>query len=444
MPRSLLVLLVLLAAPAGAQVVPGTVLDAVVAVVADEPVLESEVTSLAATVAQGGTVSEEAWSRALDEIVNQLVLVARAEEDTTIIVTDDQVDQQLDARIAQLAQQAGGEAQLEAYYGIPIEEIRTRFREDVRRQLLAQQYQGRRLREVTITPSEVRAWFAQIPPDQVPEVPELVRVAHVVKVPAPDEAARVAARTLAETLRDSILAGQATIEDLARRHTDDRGSAARGGLYENVSTGDLVPEFGLVAGTLEPGGLSNVFETSFGFHVMRLNDRRGDLISFNHILIMVDDTALDPAAAIAALDVLRDSVVVHGVPFEAIAKRHSEDPYTASRGGYLSDLRTGDRDLQPDLLGEFWQATLDTLDVGEVSAPAEVRLADDTRAWHIVLLQRRTPPHRLNPDEDYALLSQYALRDKQNRVLEAWLRDLRQTVYVEIKTDRYVEERESG
>ena len=143
----------LLALPARAQVAAGTVLDEVVAVVADEPVLASEVTALAATVAEGGEVTDEVWSRALDEIVAQLVLIARAQQDTTIVVTEDQVDQQLDARIAQLARQAGGQAQLEAYYGMPVEEIRVRFRDDVRRQLLAQQYQSRRLREVTITPS---------------------------------------------------------------------------------------------------------------------------------------------------------------------------------------------------------------------------------------------------------------------------------------------------
>jgi peptidyl-prolyl cis-trans isomerase SurA len=439
---ALLLLALLLALPAAAQVPAGTVLDEVVAVVNDEPVLASEVTALASTMAAtpGAPVTDAQWSRALDEIVNQLVLVARAEQDTTIVVTEEQVTQQLDARVAQLARQAGGEAALVAYYGLPIEEIKARFRDDVRRQLLAQQYQARRLREVAVTPSEVRAWFAQVPPEEVPEVPELVRVAHVVKVPTPSAEARTAARALAEALRDSLLAGQATIEDLARRHTDDRASAARGGLYENVRVADLVPEFGLVAGTLEPGGLSTVFETSFGYHVMRLNARQGDLISFNHILVRVDDEALDPAAAIAALTVLRDSVLVHGVPFEAIAKRHSDDPYTAGRGGVLSDLRTGDRDLQPDLLGPLWQATLDTLEVGEVSAPAEVQLADETRAWHLVLLQRRTPPHRLSPETDYALLSDYALRDKQNRVLDDWLRDLRQTVYIEIKADRYVPE----
>ena len=70
--------------------------------------------------------------------------------------------------------------------------------------------------------------------------------------------------------------------------------------------------------------------------------------------------------------------------------------------------------------------------------PAAVALTDGSPAWHIVLLQRRTPPHRLSPETDYALLSQYALREKQARVLDEWIRDLRPTVYVEIKTDRYV------
>src|SRR5690606_42111516 len=245
------------------------------------------------------------------------------------------------------------------------DEIKQLFRDDVRQQLLAQQYQGRRLRDVTVTPSEVRAWFATIPESEVPEVPELVRVAHVVKTPEPDPAARAEARRLPEALPDAIAAGQATIEELARRHTDDRGSANTGGLYERFNIRDLVPEFGLVAATMEPGELSQVFESQFGFHVMRLNARQGDVISFNHILIQVDADDLDPADAIAALTVLRDSVVVHGVPFEAIARRHSEDPYSAGRGGYLAD-EAGSRDLQLDLLGQDWQATLDTLDVGEV------------------------------------------------------------------------------
>ena len=439
--RALLVLLAaLVGAPASAQVPNGTVLDEIVAVVGEEPILASEVNAVAAgALQQGQTMTDDLWSRALDELIHQKVLVARAQQDTTVVVTDDQVNQQLDQRVNALARQLGGSAQLEAYYGRTIDEIKQLFRDDVRQQLLAQQYQGRRLRDVTVTPSEVRAWFATIPESEVPEVPELVRVAHVVKTPEPDPAARAEARRLAEALRDSIAAGQATIEELARRHTDDRGSANTGGLYERFNIRDLVPEFGLVAATMEPGELSQVFESQFGFHVMRLNARQGDVISFNHILIQVDDSNVDADGAIAELTAIRDSVLTLGLPFELAAKRNSDDPFSAAQGGYLADPRSGERDLRLEALGALWQATIDTMEVGEISQPAEVQLLDGTNAWHIVLLQRRTPPHRLSLETDYALLSQYALQDKRQRVLDEWLADLRRTVYVEVKTDRYVE-----
>src|SRR5690606_10503500 len=133
------------------------------------------------------------------------------------------------------------------------------------------------------------------------------------------------------------------------------------------------------------------------------------------------------------------SVLTLGLPFELAAKRNSDDPFSAAQGGYLADPRSGERDLRLEALGALWQATIDTMEVGEISQPAEVQLLDGTNAWHIVLLQRRTPPHRLSLETDYALLSQYALQEKRQRVLDEWLADLRRTVYVEVKTDRYVE-----
>ncbi len=424
---------------AKAQIAPGTVLDQIVAVVGSEPVLASEVNAVALSAMQGqpGPISDDHWSRALDELVNQKVLLTRASRDTTIIISEDQVNRQLDQRTASLAERLGGEAQLVAYYGKTIDEIKASFREDVRRQLMAQQFQGRYMRDITITPSEVRTWFAQIPDEDIPDVPELVRVAHIVKQPLPDESARDAARMLTEALRDSILAEQATLEELAARHSQDPGSNENGGEYNDFNVSDLVPEFGLVASTLEQGGLSQVFETQFGYHVMRLNQRQGDIVSFNHILIRVDDSDLDPSSAIADLEMLRDSVLTNRVAFEAIAKRHSSDAFSAPLGGYVSDPRTGERDLRLEALGPLWKIVIDTMDVGEVSEPVEVQLLDGTRAWHVILLQKRTAPHRLNLETDYALLSQYALQDKRQSELEGWIQDLSQSVYIDIMADRY-------
>ena len=97
----------------------------------------------------------------------------------------------------------------------------------------------------------------------------------------------------------------------------------------------------------------------------------------------------------------------------------------------MDDPRTRNRDLPIEALGPQWQTTLATMEVGDVSEPAPVQLLNGRRAYHIVLLQRRTPSHRVNVETDYEQLEQIALQDKQNTVLRQWLDELRSRVYVE-------------
>ncbi len=436
---------VAVALPSRAQVAPGTVapgtvLDGIAAVVGDEIVLQSEATALAQQASQGQPVTNELWSRALDELVRQRVLVIHAQRDTTIIIAEEQVNQQLDQQVGQMAAQAGGEAALEAYYRKTTEEIKETFREDVRKQLLAERLRGVRMRDVSVTPGEVRNWLDQIPVEERPEVPEIVRVAHIVKVPAASPEAKQNARDFAGALRDSVLAEQATIEELARRHSDDGGSGSRGGLIENIELRLLVPEFAAVAGSVELGALSQVFESPFGYHFMRVTAREAGKVTFNHILIAVEMGADAAQIARDELMMLRDSVLTHGVAFEGIARRHSDDPLSAARGGFVSDPRTGERDIRLEALGAQWQGTVDSLKVGDLSNPGSVRLLDGagTQALHVVLLQKRTPPHELSVETDYALLSQYALNDKRREVFEQWLTRLQRDVYVDIRSARYI------
>ena len=177
-------------------------------------------------------------------------------------------------------------------------------------------------------------------------------------------------------------------------------------------------------------------ETPFGYHVLRVNEREGERISFNHILLAVESGDAEIETAQRYLETLRDSVAL-GVPFEALAREHSQDPYSAQRGGFVADPQTRQRDLNIDGLGPLWKSSLDTLEVGEISHAGEVQLLDGTPAVHIVLRQKRTPSHTLSIEDDYALLSQYALQEKQNRVLEDWVADLRRDVYVDIRADEY-------
>jgi peptidyl-prolyl cis-trans isomerase SurA len=435
-------LLLATAAQAQQPVQPGQRLDGIAAVVGDQVVLYSEVDALVQqAVQQGQTASDALWSRALDRLVQQRVVIDRARRDTTLKVTEEMVSGEVDRQVAQLASQMGGEARLAAAYGRSVEEIKASLRPDVRDEILLQRYQGRRMQDLTITPGEVRAWFAQIPTAERPLVPELVRVAHIVRVPAPNDAAKAEARAFAQALRDSITAGQATIQDLANRHSVDPGNANRdgtknGGRYDNFRLGDLVPEFSAAAAALEPGAYSEVFESPFGFHVLRVNERQGDRVSFNHILIEVPTGGREIEEAREFLTALRDSVVA-GTPFEAIARRHSQDPFSASRGGFVSDPQSGQRDLQVAGLGALWKATLDTLEVGEYSLPSQVQLLDGTEAVHFVWLQKRTPPHTLSFEDDYTILSEYALQEKRQREVQEWVAALQKRVYVDIRAERY-------
>lgn len=443
----LFVLAALSAAPAVAQpVAPGTRLDGIAAVVGDQVVLYSEVDALAqqAATQQQVAVTPELWSRALDQLLDRRILIDNARRDTTVDVTDAQVSEEVERNVQQLVAQVGSQAALEEAYGRPLADIRESFREEVRDDILLQQYRSRRLREVAVTPGEVQAWFDRIPAADRPEVPELVRVAHVVRTPAPGEGSRTLARTFAQALRDSISAGQATLGDLANRHSSDPGNNNRdgtenGGSYRSFATRDLDPTFVAASAALDVGGLSQVFETRFGYHVLRLDERVGDRISFSHILVPISQAGSELAEARARLELLRDSVVTHGVPFEAVARRHSEDPYSASRGGFVSDPRSGERDLRLDALGALWMATVDTMAVGEVSGVAPVQLLDETDVLHFVLLQKRTPAHPLSLAADYALLSDYTLETKRQETLREWVQGLRRSTYVDVRAgDRYV------
>ena len=151
------------------------------------------------------------------------------------------------------------------------------------------------------------------------------------------------------------------------------------------------------------------------------------------MLIKLDESQADPTEAIAHLQAVRDSLLTFDIPFGLMARRHSEEEMTKEIGGRVVDPSTGERDLFAQALGPTWQRTLDTLAVGEISQPAAVETLDGKRAFHIVKVQRRVPPHRIDIETDYTRIEQLALRDKRNRVLSKWLETLREDVYLELR-----------
>lgn len=418
--------------------------DRIVAHVNENIVLKSEIDQNVADYLRQAQVSgqdvefsRELWFQFLESAINNYVLLEKAEIDS-ITVSDDQVNMQMDQRIRQLTAQAGSEQALEQAFGKSIIQLRADFRENFREQMIANRVQQQKRSSITITRPEVQEFFNNIPSDSLPTIPEQVSLSQIVKIPPARGDAKERAYEFAEQLRDSIVVHGKSIEELARRHSADRGSAQNGGLLPLMSLDELVPEYSAAASALQPGGISNVVETQFGFHVIQLNRRVGDRIETNHILISVDENQLDEEYAINKLNALRDSILTNpDVTFSEVARKESEDPNTANYGGKVFDPQTGERLIALNRLDpSMYRIVLLMDEEGAISEPKSFTLqSQNKKAYRIVRLDRQIPEHVANLDQDYERIKSIALQQKQFRIMQNWLKELRNDIYIDYKID---------
>ena len=430
------VLLLACGAPGLAHGQNTQVVDRIAAVVGDEIVLQSEVDQLVRrqTRRQSVSYSNSLWMDALQQLVDQKLLAEQARRDTTITVSDQQLSDQLDRRINQYVQRAGSEERLERAYGKSILEIKEQFREDLRGQILSQQLRRRRMQNIDITPSEVRQWFEQIPQDSLPQLPKTVRLSHIVRYPKPSEESRQQAKSMIASVRDSIVNGGVSLEAMARQFSAPDAAGTSSGALTDVDLNDLVPEFAAVASRTPVGKVSQPFynESQNGFHILRIDAKDGSTVDLHHVLIKPDAPSGERAKQY--LSAVRDTLLSNeDIPFERMARRHSEEDRTAQNGGRVTDPESNTRDLVLDALGPSWTQTIRTLEPGDISEPSRVQLLNGDEAYHIVRLDRRVPAHRASLETDYERIRQLALQDKRSRKMREWTDQLEEKIYVDIR-----------
>lgn len=428
---------------AGQAQMPSGTLDQIVAVVNDHTILKSEVDEqvqeqMIRQQQQGNPIpfSENLWYSVLQNIVQQYVILDHAELDS-VTVSDEQVDQQINQQINAYVNQLGSEAAAEQQLGQSLVELRAELRQSYREQMIVQQYMETRLDEVQITRPEVQEFFNSIPEDSLPTIPEQVALSHIVQLPPASTDARQSARQLAEQLRDSVVNHGRELEEMARRYSDGP-NAENGGKLPMISIDDLVPEYSAAAAALAPGEISEVVETSFGFHVIRLNRQSGDQIDTNHILITIDEDNYNEQVAIDRLNELRDSILTNdGVNFAAVAREHSEDPNTAPNGGRLTFGQAEMRHIPlSELEPSLYRIVLLLDDPGDISEPRPFNTGteDNTRrAYRIVRLDEHIPEHTANMEQDYERIENFARQEKEYRIRTEWIDEMKEDVYIDYK-----------
>lgn len=273
------------------------IIDQVIANVGSEFIQLSEVEEQFSLIAaQQGGLPPEARCQILDQIMGQKLLLNQSRLDS-IEVSDAEVENQLNARIDRiLGYMQGDLRQFESYYGQTVNEVKDEFREDLRNQILTDRMRNNIVAGITVTPSEVKAFFDEIPKDSLPYFNSEVEVGEIAIFPKINDEQRNLAIKQLEEIKQRIENGE-DFADLARKFSNDPGSGRAGGDLGWTTRGKFVPEFEAAAYNLDVNELSDIVESEFGFHLIQLQGRRGSSINTRHILIKPLITENDLALA---------------------------------------------------------------------------------------------------------------------------------------------------
>ena len=434
----LLLLCLIAAFTATAQAPTQKKLDGIIAKVDNHVILRSELEFsylqfLAQSKQQPSAQTEALKCDILKSMVQEKLLLARAEIDS-VVVEEAAVASELNRRIDYLASQVGGTERLEQYYNKSVKQLRDELRRSVRNQMVSEKMQREITEKVTVTPKEVRRYFNQIPADSLPYFSSEVQLSHIVKHAEVSRQQKQAARQKLEALRERIVAGE-DFATLAKEHSEDPGSAEAGGELGFFKKKELVPEYEAAALRLEPGQMSNVIESMFGFHLIQLIERKGQEFNTRHILIKPATARVDVQDAIAALDSVRTLIVNDSISFAKAAKDFSDDKNSKDNGGTIQSRMTGSSYIPMDEVEPSIFFVIDTMKVGDVSKPVNFTTADGREAARIIQLRYKSTPHLANMRDDYQKIAAAALAQKRDKAVDEWFRKNIDTVFIEIDSD---------
>lgn len=402
------------------------VLDKIIAVVDNEIILKSELefqTSIFASQRQIDPKTPGLQQQILNSMIEEKLMYAQAELDS-INVSEDEVNQRIDYQINIFIQQYGSIANIEKIYGMSIDRIKRELRDDVRKSLMSQRLQEKKFGRLQATKREVEEFFS-LYKDSIGVIPEKVTIYHIFQNPKASEKLKKKFRDKALALLDSVKAGK-DFAELARKYSDDPGSASQGGDLGFVKKGVFYPEFEEAAFKLNIGEISGVVESPVGFHIIQLLERRGESINTRHILVKIKADETSDLQTIEFLTDIRDSIIKGNQSFEYYAKKYSEDKDSAPFGGelgtfYISQL---DKSLL-DAIGKLKE--------GDISYPKRLEYGAGTYGYHLVWLKSRIPQHKADLEKDYNEIKKLAEENKRQKEYRRWIEQIKENIYWEVR-----------
>ncbi len=411
-------------------------IDDVVAIVGDDAILRSDIEYQYEQALMDGTnYGGDMKCYIFEQLLIQKLMVNQAKLDS-IVVSDNEVTNQVDARVNYFIQQIGGQDKLEEYFNKPLSQIKKDQMELVRAQMITQRMQSEITKDIKITPSEIRSYFSKMSEDSIPFISTQYEISQIVLYPAVDQKEIDRVKERLRGFQKQVAEGR-DFATLAVLYSDDRGSAARGGDLGWYTKAGFVPEFSAVAFNIqEKGKVSKIVETEFGYHIIQLVDRKGDRINVRHILLKPEVSNENKQKAVEFLDSISSYLEQERMTFEEAAVRFSMDKDTRSNGGVMINQQDGSvKFVLNEIPAEIARA-IQGLKEGEYSKPfmmMDERKGKET--YRIVMLKKKHEPHRANMRDDYSLLQNLMEERKRKDAIDEWIRRRQREIYVNISPE---------
>ncbi len=401
-------------------------LDRIIAVVNNEIILQSELNLQVAYVAAQRNLdpgNPDLKKTILEKMVEEKLLYAQAELDS-IVVSNEDVNAQLENQLNFFISQYGSQERMEQAYGMGIDKIRRELRDEVRKSMMSNMVQQKHFGQLDATRREVSEFFEEYQ-DSLGLIPERFELSHIFINPQKGERLRAKTIEFTKSILDSIKNGS-DFAVLAKKYSDDPGSAVNGGELGFVKRGVFFPEFEAAAFQLQEGELSDIVESPVGFHIIQMLERRGESTRTRHILIKIKSDEQADLKAIEMLTEIRDSLLKGKKNFEDFARKYSDDAETAKLGGKLGkfDVAQLDKTLRDRVYG---------MSIGEISTPKRLDLDNKSYGYHIIKVDNRIPEHKPTFEGDYDEIKRLAIYHKRQKLYTKWIDELKEKIYWEVR-----------
>ena len=419
--------------PGGGLTAQDKVVDQILAVVGSNIILKSDVEEMSKQVqAQGHTTEGDMKCEIFEQFLIDKLLVAEAMLDTNIVVTDSEINQHLEARINEYIMYLGSEKNVENYFKKPIMAIKAELKENIKDMIYSRKMRETIVKNVTVTPSEVRLFYRNLKDEEIPVVEPQFEYRQITFAPhvEVDEENRVKAE-LREYKR-RVEDGEIDFASLAVLYSEAPEQRS-GGEIGYKGRAELDPAYSAAAFNLRDDKISNVVKSEFGYHIIQLIDRKGESINTRHILLKPKISPEDMQLAQNKLDSLANMIRKNEIPFEQAAMLFSSDKNSRNNGGLAINPNTMSTKFGLTELDPYVSKVITTMKINEISDP--FRIVDSNTlqtVYKIIRLISKTEGHKANLQSDYQLISNLYLEKKQQEALQKWIALRQSQTYIRI------------